>query len=86
VIEQIGEDNNIGMFAQPVKAFDRAINRLLAVHLGIEKAVEQVPHLTALDNGAIMLVAQRLAPIAVDEVKMDMMRVVQPIAEGHDHV
>jgi hypothetical protein len=33
-----------------------------------------------------MLVAQRLAPIAVDEVKMNVVRVVQPIAEGHDHV
>jgi hypothetical protein len=33
-----------------------------------------------------MLVAQCLAPVTVNEVKMDVMRVVQPIAEGHDHV
>jgi hypothetical protein len=58
----------------------------LPVHFGIEKSVKQIPNLTALYNIAIMLVAQCLTPVTVDKVKMDVMRVVQPIAEGSDHV
>ncbi len=33
-----------------------------------------------------MFVAQRFAPVAMDEVEMDMMRFIEPIAERHDHV
>ena len=72
VVEQIGEDDDIGMFAQPVEAFDRAVNRLLAVHFGIEKSVEQIPDPTAFNDCAIMLVAQRFTPVTMDKVEMDM--------------
>jgi hypothetical protein len=30
--------------------------------------------------------AQRLSPIAMDKVEMDVMRLIEPIAKGHDHV
>jgi hypothetical protein len=56
------------------------------MHFGIEKSVEQIPNLTALDNIAIMLMAQCLTPVAMDEVEMDMVDAIEPVAERHNHV
>jgi hypothetical protein len=86
VVKQVGQDNNIGMFTQAVEAVYRAMYRLLPVHFGIEKAIEQIPNPPAFNDRAIMFVAQRLTPIAMDEVEMDMMRLIKPIAKGHNHV
>jgi hypothetical protein len=58
----------------------------LPVHFGIEKSVKQIPNLTALDNIAIMLVAQCLTPVTMDEVEMDMVCVIKPVAKRDDHV
>jgi hypothetical protein len=33
-----------------------------------------------------MLVAQRLSPIAMDEVEMDMVRLIEPIAKRDNHM
>ena len=74
------------MFAQPVKALDRPIDGLLPVHLCVEKPVEQIPNLAALDNRAVMLMAQRFAPVAMNKVEMNVMCLVQPIAKRHDHM
>jgi hypothetical protein len=86
VVEQVGQNDDIGMFAQAVEAVYRAMYRLLPVHFGIEKAIEQIPNLPAFNDRAIMFVAQRLSPIAMDKVEMDVVRRIQPIAKGHDHV
>jgi hypothetical protein len=86
MIHQIGQDHDIGMLGYPVDGINRAVDRLLPVHLGQEEAVQQVPDMAALDLRAIMLVTQRLSPVAVDQIEMDVMRFVQPVAEGHDHV
>jgi hypothetical protein len=74
------------MFTQAVEAVYRPIYRLLPVHFGIEKAIEQIPDLPAFNDRAVMLVAQRLSPIAMDEVEMDMVRLIEPIAKRDDHM
>jgi hypothetical protein len=56
------------------------------MHFGIEKSVEQVPNLPALHNIAIMLVAQCLTPVTMDEVEMDMVCVIKPVPKRDDHV
>jgi hypothetical protein len=33
-----------------------------------------------------MFVAQRLTPIAMDKVEMDVVRLIEPIAKGHNHM
>jgi hypothetical protein len=33
-----------------------------------------------------MFVAQRLSPIAMDKVEMDVVRLIKPIAKGHNHM
>ena len=86
VVEQVGQNNDIGMFTQAVEAVYRAMYRLLPVHFGVEKAIEQIPDPPAFNDRAVMFVAQRLSPIAMDELEMDVMRLIEPIAKGHDHV
>ena len=86
VIQKVGKDDDVGMLTQPVKAVYRPVNRLLPVHFGIKKSVEQLPHLTALDDGAVMLMTQRLSPVAMDKVEMDVMRLIQPVTKRNDHV
>jgi hypothetical protein len=86
VVEQVGQDDDIGMFTQAVEAIYRPIYSLLPVHFGIEKTIEQIPDPPAFNDRAVMLVAQRFTPIAMDEVEMDMMRLIEPIAKGHDHM
>jgi hypothetical protein len=86
VVKQVGQDNNIGMFTQAVEAVYRAMYRLLPVHFGIEKAIEQIPNPPAFNDRAVMFVAQRLSPIAMDKVEVDVMRLIEPIAKGHNHM
>jgi hypothetical protein len=86
VVEQVGQDNNIGMFTQAVEAVYRAMYRLLPVHFGVEKAIEQIPNPPAFNDRAVMFVAQRLTPIAMDKVEMDVVRLIEPIAKGHNHM
>jgi hypothetical protein len=86
MIKQVGQDHYISMFAQSVEAFYSAVNCLLPMHFGIEKSVEQIPNLTALNDRTIKLVAQRFTPITVDKVEMDMMDVIEPVAKRHNHV
>jgi hypothetical protein len=54
--------------------------------IDIEKAIEQIPDLPAFNDRAVMLVAQRLSPIAMDEVEMDMVRLIEPIAKRDNHM
>ena len=86
VVTQIGQDHHIGMLAQPFDPLHRADNRLLAVHFGIEKEIEQAPDIARLNqfSGGAML--ERLAEIIASHRKIDAMRLVQPIAKRGDHV
>jgi hypothetical protein len=86
VVKKVSQDDDIGMFTQAVETIYRAINGLLPVHFGVEKAIEQIPDPPAFDDRAIMLVAQRLAPVAMDEVEMDVVRLIEPIAKRDNHV
>jgi hypothetical protein len=86
VVEQVGQDDDIGMFTQAVEAVYRAMYRLLPVHFGVEKAIEQIPNPPAFNDRAVMFVAQRLSPIAMDKVEMDVMRLIEPIAKRDNHM
>jgi hypothetical protein len=86
VVKQVGQDQDIGMFAQSVEAFYSAVNCLLPMHFGVEKSVEQIPNLTAFNDRTIMLVAQCFTPITMDKVEMDMMDAIEPVAKRHNHV
>ncbi len=40
VIQEVGQDHHIGDTLQPVDGLDRAVDRLLLPHFGVEKSVE----------------------------------------------
>ena len=43
VVEQVGQNDDIGMFPQAAEAVYRAMYPLLPVHFGLEKASEPIP-------------------------------------------
>ncbi len=43
LVADIGEDDDVGLGADRPERVERAVDQMLAVHLGVEKAVEQFP-------------------------------------------
>ena len=86
VIVEVGEDHHVGVLGQPCDTLDRARDRLLAVHLGIEKAVEQPPDFRPGDRRAGILMRQRRGKIISGHREVDPMSLAQPVAERRNHV
>ena len=86
LVDEIGEDHDIGVFAQRGDPFDRAGDRRLAMHFGIEEAAQLAPDFLGREDLAAVLPAQRLGEIVAFHAEFDALRFGQPVAEGRDHV
>ena len=71
MIEQIGQHHHVGLLRQVAHGVDRARDRRLAVHFGIEEQVEQAPDLILSDRFAAIGTAQRLPEIMAIHRKDD---------------
>ena len=61
-------------------------DRGLPAHFGIEEAVEQPPDFLLLYRLPRRLVAQRIGEIIALRLKGNVLRFVQPLFEGLDHI
>ncbi len=74
------------MFGQRIHALDCAQDRLLPVHFGIEKQIEQAPDFGPFDRAAIVGIAHRLAEIVVLHVEIYAVKFGNEVLERRDHV
>lgn len=86
IVGQVGQDHDVGLGANRIHCLHCAVDRALARHFAPEEILEQGPDIGAGNQFAGRLVAQGIGKIAQIEVEMDVMRLVEPFGEGHDHV
>jgi hypothetical protein len=85
LVDEIGQDHDVGMVRQGVDRLERAFDRLLAIHLGIEESTQQRPDLFLRHDFARSTPRQRIAEIAVHP-EIHGVLLPQPVAEMGDHV
>ncbi len=85
VIEQVRQDHHIGLVRQAAHGLDRARNRHLPVHLGIEERTEQAPDLFLADHIPAAAITQGVGKIVL-ELEVDIVLAGEPFAKRRDHV
>ena len=74
LVDEVGQDHHVGMLAQRSDALDRAGDRRLAVHFGVEKSPELLPYFFGGKDFARFLPAQRGSEIIAFHAELDPLR------------